>query len=194
MKITTNNPVIVDDVKVDSADMYLSADGDSNEDTYNAGGIKVTTINPVIIDDTNVSPSEYYSNVPGDEITNDSKKVDNTKDKSPQSEPSVKEKLDRKQKRKEFWNNAKGKWEKISNSPAAQFALQQLQDYIIKKQGGASQDFSAPSSDAKKPETPTEQPMSTTTKVLLGVGGALVLGLILYAVFSSDSKGKKTKK
>lgn len=180
MKVTTNNPVIIDDIKVDPIDMYLSAEGTTEDETYNAGDIKVTTMNPVIIDEKNVSPLEYYSNVPGDE-------------------PSIQAKLDRKKKRQEFWNSAKGKWEKISNSPAAQFALQQLDTYISQKQGmSGSGDYQATdeNKDKSKDTTPPEEKkMSTGAKIALGVGAALVVGLIIYAVMSGDSKDKgKTSK
>lgn len=194
MKITTINPVIIDDVQVDPIDMYLPADGNTEEETYSEGDIKITTMNPVVINDKNASPSDYYSNAGGS--INDATSAALSYSKQLSDSPSMESQLKAK-KRGEFWNKAKGVWEKISNSPAAQFALQQLSNYLAQKQGmamGAGMDSGMGSASATTPPPPPKkEKMSTGVKIALGVGGALVLGLIIYAVMSSDSKSKTTK-
>jgi hypothetical protein len=191
MKITTSNPVLIDEKKVDPIDMYLSAEGKSDEETYDTAGIKVTTMNPVIIDDKNASFEDFYSNFGGvtssaaQQVIEAQKKISGT--------PSMEQQAKAKQKG-QFWNKAKGAWEKISNSPAAQFALEQLATYFAQKRGGmGTNDFSSSQPITSPPPPLDEEKMSTTTKVLLGVGGALVLGLIIYAVVSGGSKGKSNK-
>ena len=191
MKVTTANPVIIDDIKVDPIDMYLSAEGNADEETYTEGDLKVTTMNPVIINDTNVSPKDYYSNY-GGALGQSTQQISQLQTKLNQS-PSLEEQLKAK-KKGQFWNKAKGAWEKISNSPLANFALQQLAAYQAQKLGGGTGGGTYTNEKEKEFEKePEKKPMSTTTKILLGVGGALVLGLIIYAVVSGDSKGKSTK-
>lgn len=191
MKVTTANPVIIDDIKVDPIDMYLSAEGNADEETYTEGDLKVTTMNPVIINDTNVSPNDYYSNY-GGALGQSTQQISQLQTKLNQS-PSLEEQLKAK-KKGQFWNKAKGAWEKISNSPLANFALQQLAAYQAQKLGGGM-DMSSQGNftQQQQQEQVEEKKMTTTTKILLGVGGALVLGLIIYAVMSGDSKGKSTK-
>lgn len=187
MKVTTSNPVIIDDVKVDPIDMYIAAEG-STEESYQAGDIKVSTINPVIIDDKNVSPEDYYSNF-GDATANAAQQISQFAKNAPSMETQAKAKQ-----RGQFWNKAKGAWEKISNSPAAQFALQQVATYLAQRQGGGQDTFAQQNQqqneikDENKPE-----PMKLGVKIAIGVGAALVIGLIIYAVASGDSKGKTSK-
>lgn len=185
MKVTTSNPVIIDDVKVDPIDMYLPAEG-STEESYQAGDIKVSTINPVIIDEKNASPEDFYSNLGG--VTGSAA---DQMQKMSQNVPSMESQAKAKQKG-QFWNKAKGAWEKISNSPAAQFALQQVATYLAQRQGGGQDTFTQ-QNQPPPPPPPVDEPMKLGTKIAIGVGAALVIGLIIYAVVSGDSKAKTSK-
>jgi hypothetical protein len=173
MEVKTANPVVIDNTKISTIDSIVNEPLDEVENSYDAGNLKVTTANPVIYSDANVLDDSFYSNIGGDK------------------EPSIQEKLDRKQKRKEFWNKAKGTWEKISQSPAAQFALQQLAAYQAQKQGITDGSQIQPSKEVVSSDSQAQnQSMSKTTKIVLGVAGVLVVGLIIYAVLSGDSKTK----
>ena len=173
MEIKTESPVIVDNNKISTINSIVNSPIKDFENSYDAGNLKVTTANPVIYENADIALEEFYSNAPGDK------------------EPSIKEKLDRKAKRKEFWNNAKGKWEKISKSPAAQFALQQLAQYQAQKQGIVDGSQNQTKEQITQPTTqPESQPMSKGMKITLVVAGVLVVGLIIYSVLSKSPKSK----
>lgn len=185
MKVTTSNPIKIDGANIEP--IYSSIE-DSKEESYRAGDIKISTINPVIVNDKHTSPEDYYSNLGG--VTGSAAQQMSQITKNV---PSMETQAKAKQKG-QFWNKAKGAWEKISNSPAANFALQQLAAYQAQRQGGGQDTFTQQNQqqneikDENKPE-----PMKLGVKIAIGVGAVLVIGLIIYAVASGDSKGKTSK-
>ena len=132
--------------------------------------MKLTTKSPVIINGTNLSNDDLYSNATG-------------KKQAPSLDVQAEAK-----KKGQFWDKAKGSWQKITNSPAANFALQQIAAYQAQKQLGANMGADSGSNTPPPPPPPKEEKMSTTTKVLLGVGAVLVVGLIIYSVTAKSKK------
>lgn len=179
MKITTSNPVMIGNEVVNGNDEFFNAEGaeyvENPEDTYNEGDFKIQTSYPVIVDDKPLSPKEYYLNTNGE--TDASK-----------SAPSMDKQVAAKKKGM-FWDKVKGGWQKISNSPAAQFALQQVAAY-------ASQNSGAPvaptaSNTPPMPVVDEPTPMNKGLKIALIVGGVAVVGLIIYSMVGKGSKAGK---
>jgi len=168
MKIKTAYPLIVDNDKLDMNEYYANAAGTSTPETYSAGDVSVSTSYPVVIDGTDVSSKDFYANADG-------------------ATPSMPEQVSAKQKGL-FWDKVKGGWSKISNSPGAQFALEKVAEFMKNKQGGGfgSGGFTGgmPDSTPTPAPTPAAEPMSKTTKIVLVVGGVLVVGLVLVGVFA----------
>ena len=180
MEIKTSYPVIIDGQKLSSSN-YSNAAGTSEPETYTSGGLNIKTSYPVIMDDSDVSPLDYYANANG-------------------TTPGMPEQAAMKQKGL-FWNKTKGAWEKISNNPGAQFALEKVAEYMKLKQsggltsgggtdggagGGTGRGGFVP--DANLNTTPDEEPMSKTTKIIIGVGIVAVLGLVGYGIFANSKK------
>lgn len=132
--------------------------------------MKVITKSPVILNGTNLSNDDLYSNAPGDGVT-----------------PSLDLQASA-QKKGQFWNKAKGAWEKITNSPAANFALQQVAAYQAQKQLGANMSPDASAVTPPAPTAPTEEKMGKGMKIALGIGAVVVVGLIIYAIMAKDKK------
>jgi hypothetical protein len=171
MKIKTAYPVIVENEKLDMSEYYANAAGTSTPESYSAGDVNVSTSYPVIINGSDVSPNDFYSNV---------------------DEPPMPEQVAAKQKGM-FWDKVKGGWSKISNNAGAQFALEKVAEFMKMKQGGGfggggfgGGGFTGglPDSTPTPAPTPAAEPMSKTTKIVLVVGGVLVVGLVLVGVFA----------
>lgn len=176
MKVTTSNPVIVGGKMVSGKD-YSCAEGmnyvETPEDTYTEGDFKIQTSYPVIVDDKNLSPSEYYLNVGGTDASK----------KTPPMDTQVKAKN-----KGMFWDKVKGGWQKISSSPAAQFALQQVAAYAAQNSGAPTASGQQQQQVETKVEENTKKPMSTGLKVGLIIGGVAVVGLIIYSMTSKGAK------
>lgn len=178
MKVKTSNPVMIGNKVVNGNDEFFNAEGveyvENPEDTYTEGDFKIQTSYPVIVDDKALSPKEYYLNVNG----TDAKKT----------APSMDKQVDAKKKGM-FWDKVKGGWQKISNSPAAQFALQQVGAYMAQNSGAPVQ--SAPVQSMPTPATDEPTTMSKGVKIALIVGGVAVAGLIIYSIIGKGSKSSK---
>lgn len=173
MKIKTAYPVIVDNDKSRTSEYLSNAAGTSTPEDYSAGDVNVTTSYPVIVDGVDVSPRDFYSNADGD--------------------PPMADQAKAKQKGL-FWDKTKGAWAKISNSPSAQFALEKVAEYLKLKQGGGyTGGYTGGMPDATPTPTPTDAtptPMTKTTKIVLIVGGVLVVGLVILGLVSKKTPAK----
>ena len=173
MKIKTAYPVIVDNEKLDMNEYYANAAGTSTPENYTAGDVTVSTSYPVILDGSDVSPRDYYANADG--------------------EPSMPEQVAAKQKGL-FWDKTKGAWSKISNSPGAQFALEKVAEFMKMKQGGGfggGYTGGLPDSTPTPAPATTPEPMSKTTKIVLIVGGVVVVGLVVLGLLSKKAPATK---
>jgi hypothetical protein len=169
MKIKTVYPVIIDNENLGTSEYLSNASGNAPTEDYNAGDVNVQTSYPVILDGVDVSPRDYYSNSNG-------------------AEPTMPDQAAAKQKGL-FWDKLKGGWSKISNSPSAQFALEKVAEYMKNKQGGnfGAGGFTGGMPDSTPTPLPTDTtpaPMTKTTKIVLIVGGVLVVGLIILGLVS----------
>jgi hypothetical protein len=177
MKVTTSNPVIMGG-KMVSGNGYSCAEGmnyvETPEDTYQEGDFQIQTSYPVIVDDKNLSPSEYYLNLTDAEL-------------AAQKTPPMKTQVDAKKKGL-FWDKVKGGWQKISSSPAAQFALQQVAAYAAQNSGAPTASGQQQQEVVNTDETTAKKPMSTGLKVGLIIGGIAVVGLIIYSMTSKGGK------
>lgn len=173
MNIKTSYPVIIDNEKLSPSDYYSNAAGTSTPENYTAGDVSVTTAYPVVIDGSDVSPNDYYANADG--------------------EPSMPDQAAAKQKGL-FWDKTKGAWAKISNSPGAQFALEKVAEFMKMKQGGGfggGYTGGLPDSTPTPAPAPASEPMSKTTKIVLIVGGVLVVGLVVLGLLSKKAPTQK---
>lgn len=174
MKIKTAYPVIVDSEKSRTSEYLSSAAGTSTTEDYNAGDVNVKTSYPVIVDGVDVSPRDFYSSADG--------------------EPSMPEQVSARKKGL-FWDKVKGGWSKVSNSPGAQFALEKVAEFMKTKQGGGfgAGGFTGGMPDSTPTPLPTDttpEPMSKTTKIVLIVGGVLVVGLVVLGLVSKKAPAK----
>ena len=176
MKIKTAYPVIVDNENSRTSEYLSSAAGTETNEDYNAGDVNVKTSYPVIVDGVDLSPRDFYSNANG--------------------EPSMPEQVAAKQKGL-FWDKLRGGWSKVSNSPGAQFALEKVAEFMKTKQGGGfgagAGGFTGGMPDSTPTPLPTDTtpaPMTRTTKIVLIVGGVLVVGLVVLGLVSKKSPAK----
>jgi len=176
MEIKTSYPLIIDNEKLNMNDYYSNAAGTATPETYSAGDLTIKTSYPVVLDGSDVSPFDYYSNA--DDAT-----------------PTMEQQASAKQKGL-FWDKTKGTWAKIANNPGAQFALEKIAEYMKIKQGGGfvpggglpqvgSGEFVPDTNLNKEPES---KPMTMTTKIIIGVAIAAVLGFVGYSIFAKGNK------
>jgi hypothetical protein len=174
MEIKTAYPIIIDGETIDPNDYYSNAAGTSQPEAYTSGDLNIQTSYPVVLDGKDVSPKDYYSNL---------------------TDPNMQEQVAMRQKGW-FWDKTKGTWQKISNNPGAQFALEKIAEYMKMKQsggfGGGGFTAGGGTGEGTKDTLPdatltdkTPEPMTMTTKIIIGVGIAAVLGFVGYAIFAS---------
>ena len=175
MKIKTVYPVIVDNERSGTSEYLSNAAGNAPTEEYRAGDMNITTSYPVIVDGVDLSPRDYYSDADG-------------------ATPSMPEQASAKQKGL-FWDKVKGGWSKVSNSPGAQFALEKVAEFMKNKQGGGfgTGGYTGGATDGTPTPIPTDTtpaPMTKTTKIVLIVGGVLVVGLVILGLVSKKSPAK----
>lgn len=176
MEIKTSYPLIIDNEKLNMSDYYSNAAGTASPETYSAGDLTVKTSYPVVMDGSDVSPRDFYANADG-------------------ATPTMEQQASAKQKGL-FWDRTKGTWAKIANNPGAQFALEKIAEYMKIKQGGgfgSGSGLTDGSKDGSKDSTiitEQEQPksMTMTTKIIIGVAIAAVLGFVGYSIFAKGNK------
>lgn len=192
MQVKTNNPVIVNNKKISTEDMYIPAEGNTEESNIDVGGVKVSTIYPVIVNGVDKSPREYYSAVDDIPYLQPKPVVSPTQTiptSSSTSSSSTMTKSERRKKQRENFKQKAGQaWDKVKNSPLAQYAAQSALAYIAngsnpyQNKDMGNQGVYENQLDPSKTEEDTK--MKTGTKIALGVAGIVVLGLIIYAATS----------
>jgi hypothetical protein len=156
--------------------------------------LKVTTSNPIVINSDRISPQDEYLNAHGECGCGELKsrigggaldEAQEAADTAAAASESVSEPSRREQRRQaregNFWNRAKGTWEKARDSGALDFIA-----------GLLNQNRQQDTTDYSRDYTPVEREkegMKKGTKIALVVGGVALVGTIIYLVVK-NKKGK----
>ena len=206
MKVITGNPVIIDNNRVSSKDMWCSLDGKSSTTEVRAFQDWMDAKHPNWVNGSNLNkgsgygtfgPStskawasygtEYSSNLTtavGSALASAGSNLSTSNPKTGETKKGM------------FWDKAKGVWVKAQQSGLLN-QLGGLLGGLLGKNGAtgsAGQTWTgetpAPAPSSTTPEQPGKQPMSMTTKVLIGVGVVAVLGVIIYVATKKNSPSK----
>lgn len=141
--------------------------------------MKIITSNPVL-QDQNFSPSEFYYNQEGpyssEYLAQQSSSI-----------PFSNEYIASQQKKGLTWDKVKGAWTKAQESGLIDKGKELLGGLFGKKPKSKPAPVSTSGGGGGKGSGRTQQGMSDTTKLLIGVGVVAVLGFVIYKA----SKGNK---
>lgn len=204
MKVITGNPVIIDKTRVSSKDMWCSLDGSSSKTEIKAFQDWMDAKHPNWVNGKNLNKgsgygtfgpstskawgsfgSEYSASLTtavGSALASAGSNLSTTNPKTGETKKGM------------FWDKAKGVWVKAQESGLLNQLGGLLGGLIGKKQGTGDTPTTwtgeTPAPSTTPPAEGDKKPMSTTTKVLIGVGVVAVLGVIIYMATKKSSPTK----
>lgn len=184
MKIITANPIIIDEEKVSPSDEYLNISGGDNSEAIrqfqiyaNKKGYSPRLPENGIWTTDTANAAKIY----GAEFDSFAKMVlgitTSTLVTPTKREPSIAEQEERK-KRGEFWNKAKGTWEKVQESGLLQSVANLLSGNRQNPNWQQQPQWGGQPQWGSQPFVDTRRQRNTNTALI--VGGILVVGIVAF--------------
>lgn len=162
--------------------------------------MKVVTSNPIIIDDQKVSPEDYYLNISGSDtrdLIREFQSYANSMGHTPKltedgmwsaqtAAAAVKygKEFDKQKGKGQFWDKAKGAWEKVQQSGL----LQSIANLLSTGKKPDTNSMGSFDPSMNYPSVDTNKKSNNGMKIALAVGAVVLVGVIIFVAMKKKNK------